>query len=243
MEELNARADLPIQTLTVGNVTGGLRGLSCMLWEISGPSPSGELAWHGKTLLELEGLLPKWPGTHQLSPEAFLWWLYTATMPSPDELKGFVANLILRAERIPEDVKNFCDALPHSMDPSTQLAMCLTAYSQHSRFLAALEKGTSKRNLWPHALEDALSSTAAVVILSARIYINKALEGKGRDAPLDRSGDLSHNFAHLIGRADLAFSDFFRLTYTLAMDHGATISEHVMRERFSLVLFKFLQSY
>ena len=224
--------------MTVGNVVGGLRGLPCMLWEISGTAIAGddkhsEITYHGKTLLELTSLLPKWPGSQQVSPEAMLWYLYTASVPTPAQFRTFAEDLICRAERIPEDVKNVCDALPRTMVASAQLAACLVAYAAHSKFSAALRSKIPKKELWKCALEDTLDQASVAVMLSARIYVNKYHGGKGRDDPLDHDGDLAHNFALRIGNKDPVFIDLVRLCCAMHMDNGASVSAHVMRKDLS----------
>ena len=51
-------ANVPLQTMTVGNVMGGMRGLSSMLWEISG-TENAMILYHGKSMGELMSILPK----------------------------------------------------------------------------------------------------------------------------------------------------------------------------------------
>lgn len=208
-----------------------------MLWEISGTtSADGEITYHGKTLHELTSLLPKWPGSQQLSPEAMLWYLYTASIPTPAQLQAFTADLVRRAERIPDDVMGVCDSLPSALPVSAQLVACLSAYAPHSKFNAALEKGAPKQDLWKYALEDTLDESSVVPIFCARIHANKYRSGQGRDIPLDHNGDLAQNFARLMGHDDSVFADLVRLCWAAHMDHGASISSHTMRKIISSLM-------
>ncbi|KAH9948884.1 citrate synthase-like protein [Amylocystis lapponica] len=220
-------ANAPVHTMTVGNVMGSMRGLPCMLWEISGTDKAG-ITYHGKSLRELQTLLPRWRGSEQVSPEAMLWYLYTATMPTRAELEHFTADLAARAE-LPADVEEFCDGLSRDIPCALQMIMCLARCSPHSKFNGALLSGVPKTQIWRHALEDALDGIVWVPMITSRIYNNK-YRGGASLAPLDPSADIAQNFAIRMGRAeDTDFIELIRLYWALHMDHGANASAHSMR--------------
>lgn len=223
-------ANVSISDVKVENVMNGMRGLPALLWEISQTDENG-VKYHGKTLRELEDLFPKWKSSEQISPEAMLWFLYTATIPTRTQLEQFAADLVRRSE-LPEDVKSFCDSIPVDIPPTTHMIMCLAVLSRHSKFAAALESGSvPKTELWRYGFEDALDVTARFPILAARIYSNVYHQGSHRDIPLDHSSDLSHNFAIRIGRgSDVDFIELTRLYWALHMDHGTNVSAHAARE-------------
>ncbi|OCH85957.1 citrate synthase [Obba rivulosa] len=219
----------PLHTVTVENVMGGMRGLPAVLWEVSGTSQAG-ITYHGRTLRELQELLPRWPGSEQVSPEAMLWYLYTASVPSAAELAQFARELVRRAARLPAEALRFCDALPQDVDSSAQMIMTLTAMGPHSQFAHALAEGVPKAQMWRHALEDALDSHIFVPLLAARIYANKFRDGQGKATPLNVHGDMAENFAIRMGRSgDKPFTELIRLYWALHMDHGANVSAHSMR--------------
>lgn len=222
-------ASVPVQTMTVGNVMGGMRGLSSMLWEISG-TENAMIYYHGKSMSELMSTLPKWPGSSQLSPEAMLWYLYTARAPSPTELMYFARELVRRAV-LPADVEQVCDLVPAHLPPDAQVVMALSAYSHRSKFKAALARGTAKSELWRSALEDALDSAGAIPMIVARLYMKRNGFSHGRGIPLNASGDLATNFAIQMGRDnDTEFAELIRLYWATHLDHGANISAHSMRK-------------
>ncbi|EMD40203.1 hypothetical protein CERSUDRAFT_92704 [Gelatoporia subvermispora B] len=226
---IKQHSQAPLHTVTVENVMGGMRGLPAVLWEVSGTSQAG-ITYHGRTLRELQDLLPRWPGSSQVSPEAMLWYLYTASAPSPVELAEFARELVRRAAGLPEDAMRFCDGLPADVDSSAQMIMTLTSMSPHSKFARALAEGVPKAQMWRAALEDALDSHIFVPLFAARIYSNKFREGAGRDVPLSVHGDIAENFALRMGRrGDKPFTELIRLYWALHMDHGANVSAHSMR--------------
>jgi citrate synthase len=229
-------ADTSVFDLKVKHIIGGLRGVPALLWEISQTDRSG-VRYHGKTLSELELELPKWPGSEQLSPEAMMWFLYTGSIPSAQCLKAFVADLAHRTE-LPEDVKTFCDSIPSSVPPVTQILMVLPLLSRHARTNCdvKIERGASKQNRWTASLEDALDASARIPALSARIYANVYRQGKGRDEHFDPSMDLAANFAKCMGRSDHGFVELIRLYWALHMDHGTNVSAHTARELFPVCI-------
>ena len=223
-------ANVSITDVKVENVMNGMRGLPGLLWEISETDESGG-KYHGKSLRELEALSPKWQSSDQISPEAMLWFLYTAAIPTRAQLEHFVGDLVRRAE-LPEDVKKFCDSIPLELPPSTHMILTLPILSRHSKFAAAIESGSvPKTELWRYNFEDALDITARLPILAARVYSNIYHQGRHHDLSLDASADISHNFAIRMGRgSDTDFIELTRLTWALHMDNGPNVGAHAVRE-------------
>ncbi|KAI0923191.1 hypothetical protein AcV7_005775 [Taiwanofungus camphoratus] len=218
-----------LHNMTVGNVMGGMRGLPAMLWEVSGTEKAG-ITYHGKSLHDLLEILPKWRGSGQVCPEAMLWYLYTGTVPTRLELETFAADLARRGDNIPPDVEELCDSLSPDTASTAQLIMCLSVWSPHSKFAAALVTGVPRSQLWRYALEDALDSHVCIPLITARIYANKYRDGRDRTTPLNPTGDIAHNFAIRMGRTnDEDFTELIRMYWALHMDHGANVSAHTMR--------------
>jgi citrate synthase len=218
--------DSTIHELTVANIMNGMRGLPSILWEISESNDTG-IKHYGKTLQELQEELPKWPGSTQMSPEAMLWFLYTAQVPTPSELQAFAADLSRRAE-IPLDAQIFFDSLSTDIVPESQVIMMLTFLSRYSKFNSAISSGINKDSIWRYALEDALDITARFPMLVARVY--SKVHGIAWEVSMP-SSDLAHNFARQIGKGNEAdFVEFVRLCWSFYMDHGPSVSSHVMRK-------------
>ncbi|KAJ6462603.1 citrate synthase-like protein, partial [Mycena sanguinolenta] len=217
--------DSTVHEVTVENIMGGMRGLPCMLWEISESDATG-VRHHKTGLSELEASLPKWPGSTQMSPEAMLWFLYTAQIPTPAELQGFAAELVCRAE-LPPEAQAFIDVLPKNISPDSQNIMIYTFLGKYSKFNAALARGISKDELWKHAVEDALDVIARSPVIVGAVY------AKARGiAPVaySPSCDMAQNFARQIGKdSDNDFVEFTRLSWAFYLDHGASVSSHGMR--------------
>ncbi|KAJ6586541.1 citrate synthase-like protein [Mycena sp. CBHHK59/15] len=219
--------DAPIHQVTVANVMSGMRGLPSMLWEISETSSTG-VKYHGKTLQELQSILPKWPGSTQFSPEAMLWFLYSARAPTQAELQAFAADLCSRAD-IPPAAQRFCDGLAADMPAVTQLIMVLAFCSRYSKLGAAISSGVAKAEHWRYALDDALDAQVRFPMIVARLHANVYKTG-AREAVLSPTSDLAHNFARRMGKEDdTDFVEFMRLSWSIHMDHGTNVSAHTMR--------------
>src|SRR3979490_119795 len=54
-----------------------------------------------------------------------LWFLYTAMVPSHEQLKHFTTDLVCRSE-LPEDVTTFCDTILVELPPTTHMIMWLS---------------------------------------------------------------------------------------------------------------------
>ncbi|KAF7316846.1 Citrate synthase [Mycena chlorophos] len=224
-ELLTKHRDTTIHELTVGSVMMGMRGTPALLWEISETNAYG-IKYHGKTVTELKQLLPKWPGSTQIAPEAMLWYLYTAQVPTQSQVEKLTADLVLRA-KLPADAEAFCDALAKDIAADAQIMMTLTYLARYSKFTAAVTKGTHKNDLWKAVLEDALDISSRFPMIMARVYANK------HDLPHQdwtTELDLAANYTRHIGRGDdFDYTEFTRLCWALYMDHGANVSAHAMR--------------
>ena len=87
--------------------------------------------YHGIPLGKLLDELPRWKNSAQCSPEAMLWYLYTAAPPSPAQLEHFAADLARRAH-LPQNVKDFCDGLSPDIPPISQMIMTLSFIARDS---------------------------------------------------------------------------------------------------------------
>lgn len=220
----------PIHTLTVENIIGGLRGTPALLWEASETTEYG-IRIHGKPLEELVLALPRWKNSAQASPEAMLWFLYTAQHPTQLQLENFVADLASRAT-LPEEVSAFVDSLPNHLSPYSKVMMGITALSPHSKLTKALDGGTQKSDLWRFALEDTLDLTARTIYLITRIYTTLHQPDTGAKInSFDPTKDLAENLSIAFGREhDINFIELIRLYWVLHIEHGVNVSAHVARK-------------
>lgn len=218
-----------VHTLTVENIIGGMRGAPALLWETSETTEYG-VRIHGKPLRDLLTELPKFGKSQQASPEAMMWFLYTAQYPTQSQLEHFVADVASRAN-LPDEVIAFVDSLPDHLSPITKLTMGITALSPHSKLTKALNDGTRKSDLWRFALEDALDLSARGALMIGRIHAKlHRPDALAEIRGFDTQQDMADNLATVIGRkGDTDFTELLRLYWVLHMEHGVNVSAHVMR--------------
>jgi citrate synthase len=241
-----AHGDTVIDQVTVGQLTGGMRGIKCMLWETSLLDSNEGIRYRGKTIPELQAALPgvERPGLAKGEPipEATLWYLMTGEVPTKEEVK-FIQEDLHKRSAIPEHVKNVIAALPKTMHPMSQFVSAISALQTESIF-AEKYHSINKREYWDPAFEDALNVIAKLPKIAAMIYNHSYGNGVTPDA--DTSLDMAASFNRMIGfpaqgkpsagafidpkeSAD-AFDEYMRLYLTIHSDHeGGNVSAHSVR--------------
>merc|ERR1712093_791972 len=129
---------------------------------------------------------------------------------------------------IPECQEELIDSFPKSLHPMTQFVMATAALNHDSKFAPAYSAGMKKSEYWKSTAEDVLDLSAKAYPIAARIYRNKYMDG-GKNVPaLDKSKDLSWNFANQIGMSDKqGFIEVVRLYNSIHTDHeGGNVSAH-----------------
>jgi len=226
-KELRSKyGDKSLGDIKVENVFGGMRGLKVMLWEPSVLDANEGIRFWGKTIPECQQVLPSAPDGKEMLPEAMLFYLLTGKVPSQEQTKDLVADLAARSE-LGDYVKKIIDSFPKEMHPMTQFVAAVASLNHKSAFAKAYSAGMKKSEYWKTTLDDSLDLCAKVYTIAARIYSN--VYGKGGElAPVDKSKDLSWNYANQIGFGDKqGFIEVIRLYNALHTDHeGGNVSAH-----------------
>lgn len=218
---------------TLGNVTveqviGGGRGIKYMLWDPSVLDAEEGIRFWGRSIPECQRDLPTAEGGKEILPEAMFWYLLTGKVPTAEETKQFQEELVGRSE-LPAYVEKVLDSLPKTLHPMTQFVIGVAALNHDSKFAAQYKAGMKKSEYWVPALEDSLDCVAKSFTLAARIYNNIYRNGHDSSVPaIDKSKDLSFNFANQIGFGDSeGFVELIRLYNSLHTDHeGGNVSAH-----------------
>lgn len=236
-----------IDKVDVSQTLGGMRGIKGMLWETSLLDANEGIRFHGKSIPELQAVLPgakRAAGLRRAQPlpEAMLWYLMSGEVPTDDEVNFLKDDLHKRA-KLPAHVINTLKNFPKDMHPMTQFVAAITATQTESVF-AKKYHTTSKKDLWDATFEDSLDVIAKAPIIAAHIYNNTY--GNGTTPENDTSLDFTANFNRLIGfpangKAKIpgyeneaeshdAFDEFMRLYFTIHTDHeGGNVSAHAIR--------------
>ena len=219
--------DKSLGEVTVDQCIGGARGVKCMLWETSLLDADEGIRFRGKTIPELQGLLPSYGGPAKDGeplPEGLIWLLLTGEVPTKEQCDWLTAELHSRSE-LPAHVEPLMRSLPHkTMHPMTQLSIGVMACQTDSKFAKAYKEHAHKSTYWEHTYEDMLDLFAKLPKLAALVYRCTYHDGVVQG---DKSLDYSADFCRMLGYDDPKFDELMRLYLVIHSDHeGGNASAH-----------------
>ena len=221
-ELLKSHGDKSLGECTVAQTVGGMRGVSCMLWETSLLDSEEGIRFRGLSIPECKAQLPSYG--EEPVPEALLWLLLTGEIPSEEQLKSLTEELHDRSD-LPSHVEPMIRNFPKGMHPMTQFSMAVMSMQQDSKFAAAYREGVNKKDYHKTVLEDNLTLLARLPRIAALIY--RCTFHDGVIADYDRSLDYSTNYNRMLGFTDKNFDELMRLYLTIHSDHeGGNVSAH-----------------
>lgn len=144
---------------------------------LTSPHPPTEegIRFRGKTIPEIQELLPKAPGGSEPLPEGLFWLLVTGEIPTQEQVAGLSRDWAARAA-IPEFVEEILDRCPPTLHPMSQFSLAVTAVrapplritvrtlthptlpqlNHNSAFAKAYAEGINKRDYWGPVFEDSM---------------------------------------------------------------------------------------
>jgi citrate synthase len=212
-----------IGEVTIAQAIGGMRGVRCLVTDISYLDPNEGIRFRGHTIPETLTALPKVPGKEQPFVEGHLHLLLTGEFPTQDQVQNLVDEFKER-RKVPGYVYDVLHALPRDTHPMTMFSAAIMSMERESLFVKAYNEGISKANYWDPTYEDSLTLLARLPVIGAYIYRLKYRD----DDPIepDPDLDLGGNFAHMMG-IDPPYDDVARLYFILHSDHeSGNVSAH-----------------
>ncbi|KAJ5238706.1 hypothetical protein N7468_003325 [Penicillium chermesinum] len=222
------RKPLPCQVIgevTLDQAYGGARGIKSLVWEGSVLDSEEGIRFRGRTIPEIQKLLPKAPGGEEPLPEGLFWLLLTGEIPSEQQVRDLSAEWAARSD-VPQFVEELIDRCPSTLHPMAQFSLAVTALEHESAFAKAYAKGVNKKEYWTYTFEDSMDLIAKLPTIAAKIYRNVFKDGKV--APIQKDKDYSYNLANQLGFAgNKDFVELMRLYLTIHSDHeGGNVSAH-----------------
>lgn len=200
-----------------------------MVWEGSVLDANEGIRFHGKTIEDCQGVLPKGTSGTEMLPEAMFWLLLTGQVPSTSQIRAFSRELAEKST-LPSFVEHMLDSFPTDLHPMTQFACAVSTLNHTSAFAKAYEKGVNKADYWEPTFDDSISLLAKLPTIAAKIYQNSYKGGGSLPAQVDPDQDWSYNFAAMLGKGGKEnenFQDLLRLYLALHGDHeGGNVSAH-----------------
>jgi citrate synthase len=215
--------DVKISDVTIAQAIGGMRGVKCLVTDISYLDPMEGIRFRGHTIPETLAGLPKPAGAEMPYVEGLVWLLLTGDFPKEEEALELVEEFKKRS-KTPKYVFDMLKALPKDSHPMAMFSAAIVAMQRESAFVKAYNEGASKMDYWEPTLEDALNLWAKLPQIAAFIYRWKYRNGDIIDP--DPKLDMGGNFAHMMG-IDKPYDDVARLYFILHCDHeSGNVSAH-----------------
>jgi len=215
--------DVVIDSVTVGQVIGGMRGIKSLITDISYLDPDKGIHYRGYSLDEVFDKLPKPEGCEMPYVEGLVYLLYTGDFPTRDDVED-VMDEFRKRRILPRYVYEVIDAFPPTSNPMAVFSAALLTMARESFFNRKYHSGLQKNDYWEPTYEDALNLLAKLPTIAAYIY-TKLYRG-GKAIPSNPNLDMAGDFAHMMG-IDKPYDDVTRLHYILHADHeSGNVSAH-----------------
>ncbi len=223
-ELLNEHGKKKVDDVVLDQVYGGMRDITCMIWEPSLLDAEEGIRFRGYSIPELREKLPRAPKGKEPLPEGLFWLMLVGEIPTKEQVKWLTENWVRRAN-VPEHVFRTIDALPLDTHPMTQLSVGIMAMQSTSVFAQRYTSGMNKTEYWDATYEDTMYLIARLPRVAAYIY-RRVYRGGDQTLP-DISLDWGGNFAHMLGFENDGFKEYMRLFLTIHADHeGGNASAH-----------------
>ena len=223
-ELLKEHGKKKIDDVSIEQVYGGMRNITCMLWEPSLLDSEEGIRFRGFSIPELREKLPRTANGKEPLPEGLFWLMLVGEIPTKEQVKWLTENWVRRAN-VPEHVFRAIDALPVESHPMTQLSVAVMAMQNTSVFAQRYSSGMNKSEYWDATYEDTMYLIARLPRVAAYIY--RRVYFNGEQTLPDISLDWGGNFAHMLGIEDAGFKAYMRLFLTIHADHeGGNASAH-----------------
>ena len=220
---LKEYGDVVIDKVSAKQVIGGMRGIKCLITDISYLDPMEGIRYRGYTLPEVFEKLPKPEGGEMPYVEGLYYLLLTGDVPTESDVADLIYDFSNR-RFLPKYVYDIIDSFPNHSHPMAILSAAIMSMQRESTFNIRYHKGMSKLDYWDPTYEDATNLLAKLPLIGAYIY-NKLYRDEKHIYP-DPTLDFGGNFAYMIGK-DYPYDDVARMYFIIHADHeSGNVSAH-----------------
>ncbi len=215
--------DVVVDEATISKIIGGMRGLKCLVTDISYLDPQEGIRYRGYTLPEVFEQLPRPEGGEIPYVEGLFYLLLTGEIPTAEEVEEVIDEFRKRSI-LPLYVYEVIDAFPSNSPPMAIFSAAILALSRESLFNKQYHAGIPKQDYWDPTYEDALNLLAKLPEIGSYIYAKLYRDGQRIKQNTDL--DMGGNFAHMMGQ-DAPYDDVSRMYFILHADHeSGNVSAH-----------------
>ncbi|MCL4136848.1 UNVERIFIED_CONTAM: hypothetical protein GTU68_019775 [Idotea baltica] len=213
-----------VDEVVAGQVFGGMRGVKSMVWETSSLDATVGIRFRGKSIPELQEILPRVKGGTEPMPEGLFWLMLVDEIPTKKQA-DWLSNEWKKRSKIPDHTYSVLTTLSPDTHPMTQLIIGISSMQVDSVFAKRYAEGMHKSEYWDATYEDSMNLIARLPHLAAFIY--RRSYHKNLHIQSDDSLDWAGNFAHMLGIEGADFKSLMRLYLTIHADHeGGNASAH-----------------
>jgi citrate synthase len=210
-------ADVVVDTVTIGEVVGGMRDTKSLLTDISYVDPAEGIRFRGMSIPEVLKKLPKARGGKMPLVGGLYYLLMVGEVPTKEQAQEVEAEWARRAD-VPDYVFKTIKTMPKETHPMTLFSQAVLALQNGSAF--AERYHSMKRDVyWEAALEDSLNLTAKLPVVAAYIYRLKYF-GESKKPRYNPRQDYGLNFARMMKVEDKkGYAELMRLYFIIHSDH------------------------
>ena len=210
-------ADVVVDTVTIGEVVGGMRDTKSLLTDISYVDPGEGIRFRGMSIPEVLKKLPKARGGKMPLVGGLYYLLMVGEVPTKEQAMEVEAEWAKRAD-VPDYVFKTIKTMPKETHPMTLFSQAVLALQNGSVF--AERYHSMKRDVyWEPALEDSLNLTAKLPVIAAYIYRMKFF-GENKKPRYNPRQDYGLNFARMTKVSDKkGYAELMRLYFIIHSDH------------------------
>ncbi len=220
---LKEHGDLVIDEVTIAKAIGGMRGLKCLVTDISYLDPEEGIRYRGYTLPEVFEKLPKPADAEMPFVEGLFYLLLTGEMPGKHETDEVLREFRKR-RKLPDYVYHVIDSFPDGSHPMSIFSSAILSLSRKSEFNRKYHEGITKQDYWESTYEDAMNLLAKLPEIGSYIYAKLYRDGKS--IPHDPELDFGGNFAQMMG-IKKPYDDVSRMYFIIHADHeSGNVSAH-----------------
>jgi citrate synthase len=210
-------ADVVVDTVTVGEVVGGMRDTKSLLTDISYVDPAEGIRFRGMSIPQVLKKLPKARGGKMPMVGGLYYLLMVGEVPTKEQAMEVETEWAKRGA-VPDYVYKMLKAMPKETHPMTLFSQAVLALQNDSVFAKRYHE-IKKDVYWEAALEDSLALSAKLPVIAAFIYRMKYFD-ETKKPKYNPKQDYGMNFARMMKVADKkGYADLMRLYFIIHSDH------------------------
>lgn len=221
-------ADVVVDTVTIGEVVGGMRDTKSLYTDISYVDPGEGIRFRGMSIPETLKALPKARGSKMPMVGGLYYLLMVGEVPTKEQAMEVDEEWGKRAE-LPDYVYKMIKAMPRETHPMTLFSQSVLALQNESVFAKRYHEGMKKDEYWEAALEDSMNLTAKLPMIAAFIYRLKYFN-ETKKLKWNPKQDYGMNFSRMMKVSDKkGYAELARLYFIIHSDHeSGNASAHAM---------------